>query len=429
LAQQDTVYTTFDLQNDPITAMMLCKINIMALSIFASAAAVFGSNDNINASPFRNSYLPLAPPIHGDPSPLQFQQNEHFQFGSKVEISEDGMHMLVGASNAVFLYKREFAFHDDQWHWRLHWMLSSLEENDEMMGDHFSLSEDGKTVAIRRYKYDNTSLVADDIEVYHFDEENNGIVSFVSHVVSPCGVSSGTSVKLGKTSLSSSDFGETTFLLVGCESFDRNRGKVVLLRYDEDANEWADFASIEGVHERGSFGWAIGLFTENKRFLQVAVASPNFDARRGMVQVFNINDRGRSASFGSDIEGLSVGDHFGFSMDMSRRGRPFLVVGAPRCGRDDEGGSPRGCVEAYSWSRPSPGERMSWNRVGNETFLGVNDNDRLGQAVAINRNVRKVLIFAAATKHHKRQEGLVQIFGRRSSATKYTRFIWLASSL
>ena len=334
--------------------------------------------------------------IVGEPS-ASFDASGHYQFGSAVDISADGSRLAVGADNGgqVLLYEPILSSTGagEDLAWNLIWSLSG--SPGETIGDRLSLSCDGQYVAVRRY---NKTLFGD-VEVYRYDA-STGTTSIVGGPVNACGDSKGKAVKLVKTEGdSNSTFGTTTWLLASCESFDKNRGKVEILRYDDATDSFTPFTAIEGENRGSSFGWAIGaILSRNQGFLQVAVSSPNLDSRRGMVEAFNCNQAGACAKFGDAILGDEEGDQLGFSMAMSSSaGKPLLLVGAPRSAG---GGVGRGSVKLYGWSSGD------WDMI-DEPLNGINDNNRFGRALAVSKNGRH---FAISSIHHDRQTGLVRLY-------------------
>jgi hypothetical protein len=92
---------------------------------------------------------------------------------------------------------------------------------------------------------------------------------------------------------------------------------------------------------------------------------------------------------GVDIDGEDAGDDSGFSLALSGDGTT-VAIGSPF---NDDGGTDRGSVRVFSWNSGT----NSWDRKGTVDLEGEVDQDRLGYALAINR---EGTIVAAGARHN-----------------------------
>ena len=386
-----------------LTTKRSAFFSMAAMATMCSPTAVLGAVSTPTG--FRH----FGQTVVGDSSLAPVGQGSHLEFGSVVHVSDNGQFMAVGAPSssskdaesedmaaAVTLYKRDDATIQDaieETTWRQVWQLVG-EPNEQLVGEGMDMSGDGSTIAVRRGD--------SSVEVYNVDAVT-GQSSLVGAPIDVCGPNAKGSktVSFGKVST-----GAGGWLAVSCEDYDSYRGKVVALKYDEDQEEWMTKTTIEGESKGDRFGWATAMNVLGGIMGSIAVSSPNYDSKRGRVQVFGFGSSGEATLSGKDILGASQGDQFGFSLDMNMAGGTHVVIGAPQCDdRTGYNGVSRGCVSMYSW-----GYSKGWGLVGN--VVGQSDNDKLGRAVAISKNGQR---FAASSYLHDRQAGYVNLYERDSS--------------
>jgi hypothetical protein len=370
-----------------------------SLAIFASVAILLSSV----AATSTNSFDKLGPQLFGSVLPAS---DIPLQFGDHVELSNDGSRMLVGAPNdgkggSVYLYEHDSENNDndgDDFTWRLIWELQGY-SNEKLLGDRLSMSGDGQIIAVRRYN----APLRRNAEVFNIDLESKRSKR-VGKPVLACSNSSGKSVKLIDASPSSS--ANDLWLLVGCESSDRTE----VLRFDQSKNVWESVASLEGTTPGSQFGWSAGFLpSPDDSLLRVAISSPDFDSKRGLVQAFEINKSdGTWYQIGNDLLGEAQGDQFGFSLATSSD-KATLAVGAPQCENT------LGCVSVYDWNERA----VDWDLVESTNIRGDKKKDKFGRSVAISKNGNRV---AAASIHHDGLSGLVRVFDLddTSSSTSLT---------
>ena len=300
--------------------------------------------------------------------------------GSIVKLSGNGERIAVGSpdgSGSVSVYEKE----SDTGHWTL---IGKIQGDDgEGIGDFISLSEDGFHVAVRRY-----NVSPNVVQVYQ--ATSNGLLMIGSNVQA-CD-EDGQSLTLGRaTSPSSTE--SLLFLVVGCESYDNNRGKVLVFRLFENLvsgqSTWEPYlAPLVGGLPGDRFGSATSFVEapaplyRTARIFRVAVSSPNYASSRGLVQVFIADEEKGWFYYGDDLVGEQIGEMFGASIAMSANEDPYLAIGSPYRNFDQGG------VKIVNWRSTTFHGPYSWHTVGGQ-FEG---SDRhLGQSVGISRDGGRVV--------------------------------------
>lgn len=308
----------------------------------------------------------LAPGLALVPTPSGFRQigqtlndsTSKSQFGANVELSGNGNRMVVASRESISIFQR-----DDtnalEGIANATWETLPLTIPFDYKKGGLSLSEDGNLLAVR---------LQDQLDVY---EVNTGINAMIT--VCP----EGKNMKFGKTQ-STSTFGSVHWLLVSCEYFNYNKGKVEILQLETSSNNWIHVTTILGDNANALFGYATDFNNHYEESPMIAVSSPFYQGRKGLVQVFSISQDGFVTQQGSKLEGQVEGDKFGFSIAMSSTGLPQIVVGAPDCLNK------RGCVSVYDWSN-----KLDWEKVG-EVIRGQNEGASFGRAVAISSSGSRI---------------------------------------
>jgi hypothetical protein len=327
----------------------------------------------------QNSFRQIGQTIMGRPG----EAGQHIEFGSIVRLSNSGKRMAVAAppnkdkniGGSVTVYERDDSTAAEdiaQVTWKEKLIINGTAVDN--VGDDVALSDDGNVLAIRR---------GAEVEVYRYGADNEDFyvmgINRPTDVVESC--SGAKRLALGQTSN-----GTAYFLLIGCFSFNGNRGKVDVLTFDEENSLWETIATLSPSEpEVGDlFGWQTSVVVRdpNADFLTVAVSSPNWNGKTGRVQVFRVSSRnGVSSKMGGDLVGQQPGSQFGFSLDMNSDGQLNMVIGAPQCNSGTVQRS--GCVSVHRWSAGDDG--FTWNAVG-EPIYGLHEDDRFGRAVAMSRD-------------------------------------------
>jgi hypothetical protein len=322
-------------------------------------------------------------------SPLAgIDERARVDFGSAVSISDNGRILAVGAPNfdyewsnlvdtntavplpgagAILIYQRL----DDGDSWNLDQALFGTE--DEGLGDYFSLSPDGVTLAVR---HDDRS-----IQLY----QTSTMEPIFKSPIQNC---PGDNVEVFQN-----------WLVVSCDRFDGNRGRVDVYEFDSDGGVWTLWADFVGDNTGDRFGFQISLDTSSEpTTLVLAISSPNAHTNRGMIRVVRISTSTPNlfSTVGKDIVGNSaiVDGQFGYSIAIRSS---TLIVGAPTSAI---AGANRGSVHVYDLD-----ETSQWIQL--DEILGKDDNDRFGRALALSADGNRMAI---TSLHHERFTGLVQVY-------------------
>jgi hypothetical protein len=318
-------------------------------------------------------------------------------FGTTVVLSSlDGTRLAVGApmhdystaeadalsvnenGGAIFLYEYDGSV------WNQIWFLAG--DIGEGLGESFSLSADGKRIAVRR-KRDNPNSV----EVYD-------IVAGVATATPATLV--GETVTCGANGDTVTLSADGNRLAVSCENFrdavlGANTGRVEI--FDWTGSTWSSTGTIDGSGQGDFFGWTTAFSNDGNR---IAISAPNHDrdlANRGQVRVFDYDVSNEWTQVGEDILGDSALDQQGFSMDLSGDGRS-LVVSCPGAGNDNR--SLTGLVKVFVESGGT------WSPIGN-AIAGVDARDRFGRSVSITDNGTRL---AASSYIHDSARGHLRLF-------------------
>jgi len=161
--------------------------------------------------------------------------------------------------------------------------------------------------------------------------------------------------------------------------------------YEWGGSDWiAKGSPIVGEASNDEFGWSVSLSSDGS---VLAVGAPVNNSSTGHVRVYDWNAGGGTwDQRGSDIDGQSGGDKFGWSVSLSADGNT-LAVGTPI--RDFS----RGAVRVYDWT-------TSWSQRGS-IIQGAGTGDEFGTAVSISSNGNKV---AVGAPEHNSSAGHVQVY-------------------
>jgi hypothetical protein len=322
----------------------------------------------------------------------------NFDFGRAIDMDDTGHRVAVGASGVVQVFERipvhsnvEDITKGTAWVQRF---LLQRPSNDNLLGERVSLSRDGQLIAVR---------INETVQVYHVNSNQPGQQLMMGSPVNVCGdyQKLNKNIVLGK-SQPDSVFGEAYWLVVSCETFQIHSGKVEILIFD--TQDWKPFATIMGTEKQGLFGWATSVNFDFKDRILLAISSPNFSRRRGMVQTFQLGLDGTVTQLGDSLLGEKFGDQFGFAIALSSTERPHLVVGAPQAKND------RGFAIIYNWGRlDTVDSKSGWAVIGQ--FDGYVAGDSLGRSVAISSNGERIVV---TSRNHNEMAGIVRIFERKS---------------
>lgn len=149
-----------------------------------------------------------------------------------------------------------------------------------------------------------------------------------------------------------------------------------------DSGGWTQIGSdIDGENDKEELGLSMAMSADGNRIALGAPFTPHLHLGRtisGCVQVYDFTGDGEWIQVGSDIDGETVNDNSGWSVDMSSDGNQ-IIIGAPG---NDENGFESGSVRVFAVapvepmvtsppdSDPMP-EPAWWPRIA-ATFNGTN---------------------------------------------------------
>jgi hypothetical protein len=173
-----------------------------------------------------------------------------------------------------------------------------------------------------------------------------------------------------------------TKLAVGAYSNDGNGEDAGHVRvYSFAGGDWVQIGSdIDGEASNDKFGRALALSSDGQT---LAVGAHHNDAGgsdRGHVRVFRLNS-GNWVQLGSDIDGQSDNESFGFSVSLSSDGS-IVAISAPF---NSGGGTSRGSVMVYEL------QSGSWVQLGSN-IDGEEDNTVSGNSVDLSTDGKTVAI-------------------------------------
>ncbi|MFY0631974.1 MAG: hypothetical protein JXR05_16555, partial [Flavobacteriaceae bacterium] len=241
-------------------------------------------------------------------------------WGTSVSISDDGTRVAVGspsiASNtgAVGIYQYNGSA----------WVQVGNNIEGEVLGDllgqSISLNADGTRIAIGAYANDGNGTDAGHVRVYG---ESGGTWSQLGSDIDgeAAGDLSGYSVGLN-------DAGD--YLIVGGLNNDANGSNSGHARiYNYNGTSWVQIgADIDGRTTNEQFGFSVSI---NGDGTIVAIGARRHGLA-GIIQVYEFSG-GTWNQLGSDIEGETAGEWFGYSVSISADGT-YLVGGARRNNSD-----------------------------------------------------------------------------------------------
>ena len=196
----------------------------------------------------------------------------------------------------------------------------------EGIGERAAISADGSRIVVRRHP----SSGAHPAEVY--DVAADGTLTQVGAAFD-CG-------DVGDT-VSMSSNGSTVAL--SCENFGQNSGRIQI--YEDVAASWSLIGTIDGDQNNAKLGTMTALTDNGNR---IVVSAQSYDSpgltNNGIVRVF---DRTGSTytQVGSDVTGTADLGQLGYSLDISGDGSTF-ITGAPQA---DGSGTKLGVVQVYEF--------------------------------------------------------------------------------
>ena len=280
------------------------------------------------------------------------------RFGQSISISSDGMRVAVGAAWNAPCAIKVYEYSGSTWNKILEKFGHTAPPLDQF-GRVISISSDGKRVAAGAPYYGNNMGY---IRVYDIDSGTQ-----LLEIMGPNSNDHfGSSVSLNS---------DGTRLVVGADQYQTGNGYV--RTYIESAghgmavgNGWYFMGSqISGKASGDRFGYASSMSSDGNR---IAVGAYLNSTSRGYVRIYEYSGSPPNWNqIGSDLEGDSSHDIFGFSVSLSSNGKR-VIIGGPTAASND-----RGVVKVYEETGGT------WNQV----FSTIEGGEYNGNGDMMGRNV------------------------------------------
>jgi hypothetical protein len=325
-----------------------------------------------------------------------------------IQFAMNGRRLVVGSATQLTVF--EVGLSDEP-----QWLEStSFALNSQRGGEHFSVTDDGRFVAAQS----RTSLIQvwEILEASHSDNTTKTRSQTLGDSVYVLCDKNLSSIKLTQV-------GTNLYLIVGCESYLSDRGRVFTyemhleVSYEDDSHHqfaWKTFLpSLKGRNIGDRFGHSIAVVKapnkDTNRVFRLAIGSPGYHNGQGMAQVFIASkDKKGWSQQGGDMTGRLIGEEFGTSVDMSSGEMSFVLVGSPHWKmpheindiKTEECGE-RGIVRLFHWRSERLGSPKRWTTVDDTTMIGSDLGDRFGSTVSITRNGDRVAAAAGGSDYAK----------------------------
>ena len=293
-----------------------------------------------------------------------------------VELANGGKRLVAASSNSITIY--DITLVDAIPSWTKKVEIESPSHYDGH-GGRLSMSDDGRFLA--------TQWSSNQVKVWQIPTEKDGSErndSFQNEDNDSTAYQVGGEgvwilCEDGISSLKLEHAQGNLYMVVGCDSYLYNRGQVQTFKLSFD-DTWQTFLpSLKGRNSGDLFGAATAAVEApsdySNRVFRLAIGSPGYNQKTGMVQVFDaLDDQTGWSQIGDDLTGQQLGEQFGKSLDVSSGEQPYLVIGSPGWIPIEDGvkiDSTRGIVRLYHWRSPFFGTPLSlkeWALVDNNTI-------------------------------------------------------------
>ncbi len=308
------------------------------------------------------------------------------RFGESISLSSDGSIVAIGATGNNAGTNSSFGYVDIYENIGGVWYQIGNTINGEVESDDFglsvSLSSDGSIVAIGANQFENGN-----VRVF---ENLGGNWTQVGQTI------------YGQSGNFDEDFGisvdlssDGTILAVGAIGGNNITGNVRV--YINELGTWTQIGNdINGEAQEDNFGLSVSLSSDGST---VAIGGHRNDgngSNSGHIKVYQ-NTNNVWNQIGQDIDGVSQGDNFGFSVSLSSDGSR-VAVGAMN--------SNDGTGSAHIFQNNSG----VWNQLG-QSINGDSESgfDRLGWSISLSSNGSIVLIGAPGNDEIASNSGSVKI--------------------
>jgi len=178
-----------------------------------------------------------------------------------------------------------------------------------------------------------------------------------------------------------------------------NSGSVRVYSRGSEEEAWVQKGvDINGEAAQDYSGWSISLSSDGNRLVVGAVFNDDGSTiNSGHVRIYDWNSGAtRWDQLGSDLDGDSAGDFFGYSVSLSKN-KNYLAVGAPY------GLDTRGYVKVYYYNG------TTWDQVNPNPSLvgGVDSYEYFGKSVALSEDGSRLVVSAP---HYNFDTGKVNLY-------------------
>ncbi len=321
-------------------------------------------------------------------------------FGTCIALSADGHILAVGAPNnggngthsgEVKIYQ----YNESTSEWELLGSPIYGEGEENYCGLHISLSNDGYTVAVSSPYNDVAGENAGEVRVFHYDGNAWQQVGNTIY-----GENAGE--KIGNLSLN----GDGTILAIGSNFNSDYSGFVRVYKLVNDT--WTMQGSEITGEAAQDYSSIIALSDDGLTLAIGAYGNDNNGDAAGCVRVFYF-DGATWTQIGQDINGDAEGDWFGGAVDISDDGSR-VAVGAFR---NNTGGEWAGQAKVFQLIDDD------WQQIG-EPITGSNDNDGLGQSIAISGNGQRIIVGIPRSDGNGNNSGAAQVYESPITQTQST---------
>ena len=169
--------------------------------------------------------------------------------------------------------------------------------------------------------------------------------------------------------------------------------------YSWNGSAWSHLGSdIDGEAAGDRYGINVDMNADGDRVAIGGYLNDGNGTSSGHVRIFSYNGSAWT-HLGSDIDGESAGDEFGYSVSLSASG-DRVAVGAPL---DDATASDAGHVRVYSWNG------SAWSQLGSD-IDGEAENDQSGARISLSGKGNRVVIGSRENDGNGNLSGHARVF-------------------
>ena len=297
------------------------------------------------------------------------------EFGISVSLSSDGTRLAIGATYGNGDNAGRVLVYD----WTgSQWTQVGSDLIGEAAGDWFgwsvALSSEGTRLAIGASRKDGNGDDAGHVRVFDWTEsEWTQVGSDLNGEAA--GDWFGYSLALSP---------DGTRIAIGAPTNDANGDDAGHVRvYDWTESQWTQVGSdLNGEAAYDYLGWSVALSSNGTRMAVGARGYISNGYGAGHVRLYDWTES-EWTQVGSDLNGETAGDEFGYSMALSLNGTR-VAIGAPY---NDGNGDNSGHVRVFDWTE------NEWTQVGND-LNGEEASDCFGHRVALSPDGTRVAIGA-----------------------------------